>query len=103
VLNAITLLGGFRLTFMSTYAIQTKHVMQQSTITISLESIVDLAQNTLVPSGIRCEWVSGGKEQCTAVLGCLNALKKVSYKLPRITDPTCILTSDYVALPSPYP
>ena len=74
--------------------------MQESTIIITSESIVDLAQNTLIPSGIKCEWVTGGRNPCPAVLGCWNALKKVCGKLDKqiisvleLTDRNCAALS----------
>lgn len=60
--------------------------MHRATITISSETIVDLAQCTLIPSGIKCEWVVGGRDPCPAVLVCWHALKQVSGKLPKISD-----------------
>ncbi|GLB37697.1 hypothetical protein LshimejAT787_0407480 [Lyophyllum shimeji] len=49
--------------------------MQVSTVTISSESIVELAQATIVPFVIRCEWGSG-RDVCNVVVACSEALKK---------------------------
>jgi len=65
---------------------QLGHAMHGMTIMISSETIVDLAQRALIPSGIKCEWVIGGRDPCPAVLVCWHALKQVSGKLPKISD-----------------
>ena len=59
--------------------------MHRAAISISSETIVDLAQCALITSGIKCEWIIGGRDPCPVVLACWHALKQVSGKLPKIS------------------
>lgn len=50
--------------------------MRKSLLAISSDSITDIAQNMLIPSGLKCEWVTNGREPCSSVLASWKALKK---------------------------
>ncbi|KAF8070709.1 hypothetical protein FPV67DRAFT_1488444 [Lyophyllum atratum] len=49
--------------------------MQVSTVTISSQNIVALAQTTIASVGIKCEWGSG-RDVCNVVVACWESLQK---------------------------
>jgi len=50
--------------------------MPSKTVVLSPQSIIELAHNTMVPHGMKCEWLILGKS-CPVLLGCWELLKQV--------------------------